>query len=203
LTGQNGNAILELYLYPVEGGRCAVQDVTNEVSEKEVSSAEPLKAESSIRQEVEEMKEAVEGVVTQAALLEKVEALRTTIENLSEDVQSWRTARRDTYVEALETLKSQVDEIQSEWDNVSASMKAQRDRLESMLQSFPGVIETSALRALSLRVNHLEQLVSEVFQETHARSSAAGSRRQLIISLVALGITVVLWGIWIGLAVFK
>jgi len=180
-----------------------VQDVTSEAGKEEVGSTEPLKVESTIQQEVQEVKDAVEGVVSEATLLEKVEALRTTIENLSEDVQSWRTARRDTYVEALETLKSQVDEIQSEWNNVSASMKAQRDRLESMLQSFPGVIETSALRALSLRVNHLEQLVSEVFQETHARSSAAGARKQLMISLVALSITVVLWGIWIGLALFK
>jgi len=180
-----------------------VQDLTSKVGEEEVGSTEPVKVESTIQHEVQELKEAVEGVVSEAALLDKVEALRTSIENLSEDVQSWRTARRDTYVEALETLKSQVDEIQSEWNNVSASMKAQRDRLESMLQSFPGVIETSALRALSLRVNHLEQLVSEVFQETHARSSAAGTRRQLIISLAALGITVVLWGIWIGLALFR
>ena len=96
-----------------------------------------------------------------------------------------------------------MNEIQDEWTTVSASMKTQHERLENVLQSFPGVIETSTLKALSLRVTHLEQLVSQLFQESQAKSSTAGARKQFIISLVALGVTVVLWAIWIGLALLK
>ena len=82
-------------------------------------------------------------------------------------------------------------------------MKTQHEKLEAVLQSFPGVIEASTVRALSLRVTHLEQLVSELLQESQAKSSAASTCKQLIISLTALGVTVVLWAIWIGLTLIR
>jgi len=175
---------------------------TNEYKEEPSSAASP-EAGSDIRQEVKEIKEAVNEAVTETSLADKVEELRTLIDNISEDVQSWRAFRRDTYVEALETLKSQLDEIQSEWNAVSDSMKTQRERLESLLQSFPGIIDTATLRALSLRVTHLEKLVTELVQESQAKSTAVGTRKQFTISLVALGVTVVLWVIWIVLALIK
>ena len=180
-----------------------MNDKKDELIEPEYTQTQTSEVDSTIRQEVEGIKEAVNEVVSETSLSEKVDELSTLIDNISEDVQSWRTSRKDSYVEALETLKSQVEEIQSEWENVSTSMKAQRERLESVLQSFPGVIETSTLRALSLRVTHLEQLLSELFQESHAKSTKIGARKQLTISLVALGITVVLWALWIVLAVTK
>ena len=76
-------------------------------------------------------------------------------------------------------------------------MKAQRERLESLLNTFPGAIETSALRALSLRLNHVEKLVSRLIKEEDVKSASTGTRRQYIISLIALGITVILWGLFI------
>ena len=178
-------------------------DKTEAVNEGKLDSAEPSEVTSAIQQEVEEIKEAVAGVVSETSLPDRVESLRSNIESLGEEVQSWRTWRKNTYVEALETLNSQVNEIQDEWTTVSASMKTQHERLENVLQSFPGVIETSTLKALSLRVTHLEQLVSQLFQESQAKSSTAGARKQFIISLVALGVTVVLWAVWIGLALLK
>ena len=68
------------------------------------------------------------------------------------------------------------------------------------MKPFPGVIETAALRALSLRVTHLEELVSEMLDRSHAKSTAARAGKQLAVSLVALGITVLLWIVWIVLA---
>lgn len=180
-----------------------MDDIKTEVSEQEATLTEPSEAESAIRQEVQEIKEAVNEVVSETSLADKVDELRIYIENISEDVQSWRTSRAETYIEALETLKSQVDEIQGEWNAVSSAMKAQRERLESLLESSPGVIETSTLRALSLRVTHLENLVAKLVGEADTKSAAARARKQLIISFAALGVTIVLWGIWLSLALIK
>ncbi len=176
---------------------------TEAVNEEKLDSTEPSEVSSDIQQEVQEIKEAVAEVVSETSLPDKVEALRSNIESLSKEAQSWRTWQKNTYVEALETLNSQVSEIQNEWATVSSSMKCQHERLETALQSFPGIIEASTLKALSLRVTHLEQLVSQLFQESQAKSGTAGARKQFIISLVALGVTVVLWAIWIGLALLK
>jgi len=170
-----------------------MKDDEIQVEEQELASVELEKADSVIRQEVEEIKEAVENVVTESPLSEKVEELRTNLENISEEVESWRTWQKNTYLEVMETLKTQVEEIQSEWNNVSAGMKTQRERLESLLDAFPGVIETSTIKALSLRVAHLERLTSQLFQESQASSRSIGTRKQFIISVVALGVTVILW----------
>lgn len=178
-------------------------DKTKALNEEKLDSAEPSEVSSDIQQEVKEIKEAVAEVVSETSLPDKVDALRSNIESLSEEVQSWRTWQKNTHIEALETLSSQVSEIQDEWATVSGSMKSQYERLEAALQSFPGIIEASTLKALSLRVTHLEQLVSQLFQESQAKSSTAGAHKQFIISLVALGVTVVLWATWIGLALLK
>ena len=95
-----------------------------------------------------------------------------------------------------------MGEIESEWGTVSATMKTQRERLESLLESFPGVIETSSIRALALRLTHLEGLVSKLVEEANAKATTSTTRKQLIISLMALGVTVVLWGAFIGLNFF-
>jgi DNA-binding transcriptional regulator YbjK len=124
-----------------------------------------------------------------------VDTLHAFIEDVSEEVKSWRNGRKGPYLETLETLKQQVDEVRQEWTSVAATLKTQRERLEALLESFPGAIETSAMRALSLRVTHLEQLVSELVEESRARATAKGSRTQLIVSLAALGTTVVMWGL--------
>lgn len=164
--------------------------------------AQAAKVDSVIHQ-VEEIKEAVTGFTTETSLSDKVEELRTNLDNLSDEVESWRSWRKDTYLEVLETLKYQVEEIQKEWDSVAGSMKTQRERLESLLQSFPGVIETSAIKALSLRVTHLEQLVSELFHESQARAGTTRARKQLTIPLIALGVTVILWASFLVLNALK
>lgn len=170
-----------------------MEDVETKGAEEGPGSPEQGEVTSVIQQEVQEIKEAVSSVVSETSLAERVEALRTSLENVSEEVEGWRTWRKSTYLEVLEALKSQVEDIHGEWDNVSARMKTQSEKLESLLQSFPGVIETSTLKALSLRVSHLEQLISQLFQESNAKSVSIGTRKQLVISLVALGVTVVLW----------
>jgi len=145
---------------------------------------------------VQDIKQTVDEV-QETHLDEKVEALRSNIDNISEDVQTWRLPERDTYLEALESLRGHVGEIESEWGTVSATMKTQRERLESLLESFPGVIETSSIRVLALRLNHLEGLVSKLVEEENTKTTASTTRKQLIISFVALGVTVVLWGTFI------
>ena len=145
---------------------------------------------------MQDIKQTVDEV-HETHLDEKVEALRSNIDNISEDVQTWRLPERDTYLEALESLRGHVGEIESEWGTVSATMKTQRERLESLLESFPGVIETSSIRVLALRLNHLEGLVSKLVEEANTKTTASTTRKQLIISFVALGVTVVLWGTFI------
>ncbi len=181
-----------------------MQDNKAEVAnEEKLVSTEPSEVSLDIQQEVQEIKEAVAEVVSETLLPDKVETLRSNIESLSEEVQSWRTWRKNTYVEALEALNSQVSEIQDEWATVSGSMKTQYEKLEVVLQSFPGILEASTLKALSLRVTHLEQLISQLFQESQAKSSTARAKKQLIISFTALGVTIVLWAIWIGLTLIR
>jgi len=150
---------------------------------------------------VQDIKQTVDEV-QETHLDEKVEALRSNIDNISEDVQTWRLPERDTYLEALESLRGHVGEIESEWGTVSATMKTQRERLESLLESFPGVIETSSIRVLALRLNHLEGLVSKLVEEENTKTTASTTRKQLIISFVALGVTVVLWCTFIGFNFF-
>jgi hypothetical protein len=152
---------------------------------------------------VEEIKEAVEGTVSRTSLPDKVEDLRFMLENLSTSVDSWQAWHKNDYLAVIETLKSQVEDIQQEWDSVSASVRSQSERIEYLIQSCPGVIETATLKALSLRVAHLEQLVSQLFQESQAITAAKGTRRQFVISLIALGITIVLWGIFIGINILR
>ncbi|MFW6056576.1 MAG: hypothetical protein ACOC9B_04635 [Chloroflexota bacterium] len=134
------------------------------------------------------------------SLTEKVGDLRDNLATISEEAQSPQPWPRDRYLEVLEDLKNQVKTIQEEWEAVSANSRAERERLESFLQSFPGAVETATLRALSLRVSHLESLVSQLFEERQSKESADRARKQMVISLVALGVTVVLWGLWIALA---
>lgn len=153
--------------------------------------------------QVEQIKEAVGETVSETSLPDKVADLRVLLDNLSDEVGSWRAWHKNDYLAAVETLKSQVEEIENEWRNVSTSLNAQHDKLESLLQSVPGIIETATLKALTLRVAHLEQLVSQLFQESQAKASLRGGRKQFIISLVALGVTIILWGVFLILNVIK
>ena len=143
------------------------------------------------------------NVDSEASLSQKVEELRDNIDVMSEEAQSKRSWPREDYLATLEQLRAQVESIQKDWDSVSAHMKTERDKVESLLQSFPGIIEISTLHAQSLRLNHLEQLVSELFQELHTKKTESSSRKQMVISLVALGTTIVLWGLWIMVALLR
>ena len=153
--------------------------------------------------QVEEIKEAVDTTFSETSIPEKVTDLRVMLDNLSEEVDSWKTWHKNDYLGAIETLKSQVEEINIEWDSVSESLGLQRERFESLLQAVPGIIETSTLKALSLRVTHLEQLVSQIFDESQTKAALKGSRRQFIISIVALGVTIVLWVVFIIMNLLK
>ena len=148
-------------------------------------------------QQVKKIEKDVGETLSETNLSAKMADLNTMLENLSDEVDSLRVWHKTDYLEALEVLKSQVQEIRDEWHNFHQGIQTQRDKFESVLQSFPGVIETATLKALSLRVVHLEQLVSEIFHETHARSTARGSRKQLMISIAALGVTVVIWVVFL------
>ncbi len=155
---------------------------------------------SNIRREVEEVKEAVHGVIEEALLPDKMECLQVMIEEISEEVKSWRDGHKGLY---METLKLQVDEVQQEWTTVASTLHIQREKLETLLESFPGAIEISAVRAISLRVTHLEQLVSDLLEEYRAKTTGRGVRSQLNVSLAALGTTIVLWGVWIGIGLLR
>jgi len=158
--------------------------------------AEFVDTEATLKQ-VEEIKDAVTEAVTETKMADKVTDLYTMLDNLSDEVDSWRSWHKNEYLEAMEVIKSHFRDIESEWQNVSDSMKGQREKLETLLDSFPGVIETATLKALSLRVTHLERLVSQLFQESYAKINTSGAKKQLIISLIALSVTIILWVVFI------
>jgi hypothetical protein len=179
-----------------------VKEATDEPVEKAPGGLDTPDATSAIK-EVEEVKEAVDATVSETSLPDKVTDLRVMLDNLSEEVDSWKTWHKIDYLAVIETLKSQVEEIQSEWNNVSSGVSLQQEKLESLIQSFPGVIETATLKALTLRIDHLEKLVSQLFSESQATASARGTKRQFVISLVALSVTVILWAVFIILNALK
>jgi hypothetical protein len=144
-----------------------------------------------------------EVVKAEESLSEKVGTLRDELARISERVESQQKWGPEQYLQSLETLRQQVDSIHAEWESVTAKSRAQRDQLESLLQTFPGAIETATLRALTLRVNQLESLVSVLIDEKDSRDNSSRARKQMIISLVALGVTVILWGVWIILSVTR
>jgi uncharacterized coiled-coil DUF342 family protein len=152
-------------------------------------------AETPIQQAVAEVASGMRDATADSTLNIRVEALRQTLNDLSQEVYSWRG--QNSYLEAIENLKQQVDEIQKEWNGVSEIMRLQRERLESLLQAFPGIIETSALRALSIRLSHLEEVVNQLVNEQQAKSTANSARKQLVISIVALVTSILLWGVFI------
>ena len=175
-----------------------------EITEKIELQGEPeglVEADSSvIKLEVEEIKEAVDEVVTEESLFEKVEALRSNIDSLGNKIKSWDNWYEGDYAKTLESLKKQVVEVEEEWLTIGSRLQAQGERLDTLLQSFPGVIETTAIKALSLRVTHLEKLVSKLIEEERSKSTAKRANKMFIISASSLAITVVLWIIWIALA---
>ena len=154
---------------------------------------------SDFRQEVDEIREIVHGIVHDTPFSEKVHTLYDIIEEISDELRCRRNIQSGSRIQSIEVLRQNIDELHQEWNSVATTLHAQRERLEALLDSFPGAIETSTVRALSLRVSHLEQLVAQLVEESRARSSARGSRTQLYVSLAALGTTVVLWGLWIGI----
>jgi chromosome segregation ATPase len=153
--------------------------------------------------EWEEVKEAVDATVSETSLPDKVTELYSILENLSGEVDSWKNWHATDYQAVIETLKSQVEEIQKEWNIVSSSVSLQQEKLESLLESFPGAIETATIKALSMRVTHLEKLVNQLLAESQAQTYVKGTRRQYIISLIALGVTIVLWGVFLGLSLLR
>ncbi|MFA5628659.1 MAG: hypothetical protein WC958_00115 [Dehalococcoidales bacterium] len=175
---------------------------TNSPTEAQYLEANLAETSQTLKQ-VEEIKEAVDATVTDTCLTEKVEDLHDMLENLSGEVDSWKTWHKKDYQSAIETLKSQVAEINKEWENVSNNIISQREKLESLLQSAPGIIETSTLKALSLRVAHLEKLISQIFNETQTSAALKGSKKQFIISIVALVVTIILWMVFIIMNLLK
>ena len=180
------------------------EENTNELSLQEREESQPDLTETTTQaKQVEEIKEAVAETVTETSLPDKMSDLRTTLETLSEEVDSWRAWRKNDYLAAIETLKTQLDDVQTEWDNVSDAMQKQSEKLESLLQSFPSIIETATLKTLSLRVSHLEQLVSQLLNESQTETALKGAKKQYIISLVALGVTIILWAVFIVMNLIK
>ena len=171
-------------------------EIENQTTEEIPSSAESQDS-NQVLQEVAALKEAVGDTVEENTLRQNIDDLYGMLDNLGKDVADWKAWRKDDYLGAIETLKSHVEEMQSDWNGVSTSLQSQRERLEALLQSFPGVIETASLKTLALRVTHLEQLVSQLVSESQAKTTALGTRKQMLISIGALLITIIFWGIFI------
>lgn len=151
--------------------------------------------EHTVHQEVKIATNNIREATDESTLGEKVETLRQSLNDISEEVDRWRG--REFYVEVIDNIKQQVDDIQEEWDTLKKTMNTERERLESLLQAFPGVIETSTLRALSMRLRHLEEVVADMINERQNKVASDRARKQLTISIVALAATIFFWGIFI------
>lgn len=166
--------------------------------ERELTLEQALDNTSDFRQEVDEIREIVHGIVHDAPFPEKVHSLYDIIEEISDELKCRRNGHNGgSRIQSVDSLRQNVDELHQEWNSVASTLHTQRERLEALLDTFPGAIETSTVRALSLRVSHLEQLVAQLVEESRAETTAKGSRTQLYVSLGALGTTIVLWGVWI------
>jgi predicted nuclease with TOPRIM domain len=166
------------------------EDGTNHVAEV---SADVV----ALQQQVEDIKAGVEGAVAATSLDEKVEALRAAIAHVGEQVAAWRGWQPSSTAETFAQLQEQVEDVQAEWQTLTTGLQAQRERLETLLQSFPSAVEVSAVRALAMRVTHLEELVDQLLGEQRDASARRSSRTQLYVSITALVVTVALWGIFI------
>lgn len=152
-------------------------------------------AAASIREGVQSIRQDMAS----SSLEQKVGALSDSLGSMSEGAQRQAPQQPTWRLEDLELLQAQVREIQEEWTALSNAVNAKLERLDSLLTSFPGAVEISTIRALSLRLNQLDQLISSHIEEERARQSAETSKKQLMISLTALGVTVVLWVVFIVL----
>ena len=152
-----------------------------------------------IQQGVKEFGDAVADAVATSGVQEKVEALASSLEYIEEYVSEWRNGRRGPDLDMFHALKTQVEEVQAEWEGLTSALQSQRERLDTLLRSFPGVVEVSSVKALALRVEHLERLMGQIIEERRAEKSSQNGRRQLIVSLAALGFTAVLWTAWIAM----
>ena len=174
----------------------------NESASKEEFSEDPefWPDSSAVQKEVEEVTDNLREATDQSDLSEKVETLRESLENLGQEFRGWRG--QPHYLETIDGLKQQVDGIQQEWMTVSESMRLQRERLESLLQAFPGVIETSTLRALTMRLRHLEEVVSDLVESREHKISTTRTNKQLVISIVALIVSIISCGIFVLFRIF-
>lgn len=179
-------------------GKLTVMDALDNHN-PDIVPVDDLQTASDIRQEVDEIREIVHGVIHDTPFSEKVHNLYDIIEEISNEIRFRRNGPGSPRIEPLESMRQTVEDLHQEWNSVATTLHAQRERLENLLESFPGAIETSTIRALSLRVTHLEQLTHQLVEESRAYSTAKSSRTQLFVSVTMLGTTVLLWGVWIVL----
>lgn len=148
-----------------------------------------------VQQKVEEVTTSIWEATDESTLSEKVDTLRHSLDDLSQEVHSWRG--KSYYLEAIDDLKQQVDGIQQEWNAVGETLRIQRERMESLLQAFPGVIETSILKALSMRLKHLEEVVNDIIHERQNKVASERSKKQLTISIAAFIVSICSLGFFI------
>ncbi len=160
-------------------------------------------AAPTLRQGVKELSEALLDAMTSSSLQERVDALGVAVSEIERDIKEWQGWRKGPDLESFEGLKSQVEAIQKEWEDLTGTFQTQRERLDLLLNSMPGVVEVSVVKALTLRVEHLEGLVERLLTEGSMARAERATHRQLVVSLAALGITICLWGAWIILALVQ
>ncbi|HEY33106.1 MAG TPA: hypothetical protein G4O10_08385 [Dehalococcoidia bacterium] len=131
---------------------------------------------------------------------DRVKELIQIVESLAEQVRRWQDKQEKTYSSGLEALKSQVDEIGSELNNVSSCINTYNEVLESVPKSSLGATEIPVLEHLALRVTHMERWVAKL--EEKFRKDASMARKQFYVSLVTLAAAAVFLGVavWHGLS---
>ena len=128
------------------GGLSSVRmDNANQIVRKEGRPNVSVDGRMTLRQEVSVIKDDIHEIINEAALAEKVELLRTTVNDLSEEVQAWRNGNNRSYVDSIMALQSQIAAIQEEWDTLFSTLRILWEKLEVLLERTPGIIESSRL----------------------------------------------------------
>ncbi|MCF8107720.1 MAG: hypothetical protein K9J81_01875 [Desulfohalobiaceae bacterium] len=173
-------------------------------SHLEESSKYKISAENDMKSE-----SATKNIAIDSSQFEdKVNSIRDSVDSLNEEASShsekekWSAERKLYYLQAIENLQKEVNEMEIEWNNLYSHIHKQSEKLESLLTSFPDTLDISTLKILSIRLSHLEKLVSDHINEERGKNSEKSSKIQLIISASMLSVTVILWGIWLSLQFF-
>jgi hypothetical protein len=141
------------------------------------------------------------NTVQDMLLADEARKLLSAMDGLTDQISNWQSSQEKKHLETIEALNERIDSLQRELDGISSRVKINSEKMESLSELSPRDLGSAALQRMPSRINHLENSLSELIEKVRSESSRA--RKQLFISVGALGIAVILWAVWMGLVGIK